>query len=85
MAGVQGPIEGGPRAVVVSAMRAATEKRIAGVIKQKRRRHYDHAACLVAMCDELDPTSSTWVKRLRTKYSRYPALLREFDQRLAQA
>jgi hypothetical protein len=84
-AGVKGQIEGGPRAVVLAALRTATEKRIAGVIKQKRRRHYDHAACLVAMCDELYPNSNTWVKHVRAKYSRYPALQRELDRRLAQA
>jgi hypothetical protein len=86
-AGAQGPISGKARIAVLAAMRMATEKRVGGVTKKQRRRYYDHAAQLVATCAELNPTPATgmWVEALRSKYSRYPALQREFNDYLGKA
>jgi hypothetical protein len=87
VAGITGPSDIGARAVVLKAMRRAAENRVAGVTKNKRRRHYGHAAQLVAACAALDPSSETddWVAGLRGAYRRYPALQRELDDHLGQA
>jgi hypothetical protein len=67
---------------VLQAMRRAAEKRLDGVTENKRRRHYGHAAELVAVCHALDPTSNTsrWVAEIRATYRRYPALQRELNR-----
>lgn len=78
LAGVSVPKDGRSREVVLGAMRKAAEKRIAGVIESKRRRHYEHAAALVLTCVRIDPSgSSTWMATIRRAYNRYPALQRE--------
>jgi hypothetical protein len=86
-AGVEGPLQGESRAAVLAALRAAAEKRVAGVIGKRRRRHYGQAARLVATCAALErsPATSAWTERLRVKYSRYPALQRELDECLAES
>ena len=73
------------RASVLKAMRAAAEKRVSGVTENKRRRHYGHAASLVACCAELDRSANTttWVMSIRSEYRRYPALQGELDSHLA--
>jgi len=72
------------RTAVLRAMRKAAEKRVAGVIENKRRRHYDHAAKLVATCDALDssPETVSWVAGVRDEYRRYPAFQRELASHL---
>ena len=72
------------RTVVPRAMRKAAEKRVAGVIENKRRRHYDHAAKLVATCAALDssPETVSWVAGVRDEYRRYPAFQRELASHL---
>jgi hypothetical protein len=72
------------RTAVLHAMRKAAEKRVAGVIQNKRRRHYDHAAKLVATCAALDssPETVSWVAGVRDKYRRYPAFQRELASHL---
>ena len=83
VAGLQGPISGQARSVVLAAMRNAAEKRVEGVTKKQRRRCYGHAALLVAACAALDstPAAGQWVAGLRSRYSRYPALQRELTAR----
>jgi hypothetical protein len=87
VAGIKGPSDVGPRALVCKAMRRAAENRVAGVTENKRRRHYGHAAQLVAACAALDPSSETddWVAGVRAAYRRYPALQRELDDHLGRA
>ena len=80
----RGRVGAATRTVLVKALRRASEKRVAGVTEEKRRRHYCHAARLVAACAVADPTPETamWVATLRAKYRRYSALHDEFDQSL---
>ena len=81
VAEITGPSDVGARAVVLKAMRRAAENRVAGVTKNKRRRHYGHA------CAALDPSSESddWVAGLRGAHRRYPALQHELDDHLGQA
>lgn len=81
LAGVTVPEHGKSRATVLDAMRRAAEKRVEGVTKNKRRRHYEHAAALALTCVRIDPGgSSRWMARIRSEYSRYPALQRELAE-----
>lgn len=61
-----------------------TERRLAGVTENKRRRRYGHAAELVAICQALDPTPDTdrWVSGIRAEYRRYAALQQELAHHL---
>lgn len=71
-------VGGTDRAVMLNAMRKAAEKRIASVTENKRRRHYEHAAALALTCVKIDPSgSSAWMAKIRSAYSRYPALQHE--------
>ena len=69
---------------------AAATKRVAGILGNKRRRHYGHAAILVACCLELDPVAekpgaiAKWVADLRRKHSRFYAFQREVDHALTE-
>jgi len=78
------------RVAMLKAMQAAARKRVAGILGNKRRRHYDHAAILVACCLELDPVAgkpgaiAKWVADLRRKYSRFYAFQKEVDHALAE-
>ncbi len=81
VAGNQGITDAGVRKAVLGAMRKAAEKRLAGVTESKRRRHYGHAAHLVAVCQAIDPDPA-WVAALRFQYRRFPALQREFARHL---
>jgi hypothetical protein len=85
--GVGARMDSVARTAVVEAMRAAAEKRVAGVTRERRRRYYGHAAQLVAACDAIDATSEAtlWVGEIRAAYRRYPALRREFDEHLGPA
>jgi tetratricopeptide (TPR) repeat protein len=72
------------RRAVLAAMKKAAENRVAGVTEQKRRRHYGHAAELVAICVGCDKTGETnrWAVALQAEYRRFPALRDEFDRAL---
>jgi len=78
------------RVAMLKAMQAAARKRVAGILGNKRRRHYDHAAILVVCCLELDSVAgkpgaiAKWVADLRRKYSRFSAFQTEVDQALAE-
>jgi len=81
-AGVDGLSDAKARKAVLAAMRRAAERRVAGVTEEKRRRHYGHAASLVATCVACDasPEASRWAARLREEYRRFSALRAELDQ-----
>lgn len=82
LAGVTTPVTETDRSTMLNAMRKAAEKRIAGVTENKRRRHYEHAAGLALICVRIDPTgSSAWMAKIRSAYSRYPALQSELAGR----
>ena len=70
------------RSVLLKRLRQAAEKRAVGVTDAKRRRHYSHAARLVAACATIDPTpeTMTWVATVRAACRRYPAMQAEFDR-----
>jgi len=79
------------RAAVVRALRAAATARVNGVLRERRRRHYDHAALLVACCVEIEAAGGSakpgtqWATALQQRFSRYPAFqgaLREALQRV---
>ena len=69
------------RRVCIAALRAAAEKRIAGVTGEKRRSHYGHAASLALACAAVDETARgrEWLANIRYEYGRYPALQRELQ------
>jgi hypothetical protein len=78
LAGVVLPGGGEARVLLLAAMRNAAERRIEGVTKNKRRRHYEHAAALALTCMRIDREGSTgWFGKICSEYSRYPALQRE--------
>ena len=65
--------------MILEAMRAAATKRVDGILGNKRRRYYGHAATLVACCLELAPAAgrqkviADWVHDLRARYARFSA------------
>jgi hypothetical protein len=65
----------------MAAMKKAAANRVARVTEEKRRRHYGHAANLVAICVSLDASSEgvRWRAALEDEYRRSPALGRELD------
>ena len=67
------------RNLILDAMRAAARKRVDGVTGEKRRRHYGHAAMLVACCVALDAgaAASAWLAEIRARTSRFPAFREE--------
>ena len=79
------------RTAMLKAMKAAAVHRTDGVLGEKRRRHYGHAATLIACCVELEDGSgkanatSTWAEGLRARTSRFPAFQEELRAALAQA
>jgi len=76
-------------ATMLEAMRAAATKRVDGILGKKRRRHYGHAATLVACCLELAPAAgeekvvADWVHDLCARYSRFSAFQEELKNALA--
>jgi hypothetical protein len=67
------------RTDVVRALRAAATTRVRSVLREKRRRQYDHAAALVACCVEVEAAAGNaasgarWSAALQQRTSRYPA------------
>jgi hypothetical protein len=86
-AGINGIPDAGVRGAVLAAMRKAAEKRLAGVTGHKRRRHYSHAAQLVAACVACDesPEAASWLSAIRTKYRSFPALRAELTRAMGTA
>lgn len=69
----------------IDAMRVAAEKRVEGILGHSRRRHYGHAALLVASCQAFVPTRceaevSKWVEDMQQRYSRRSAFRAELAQ-----
>jgi uncharacterized small protein (DUF1192 family) len=87
LAGVNEKPEVSVQRVLLEAMRRAAENRLAGLTENKRRRHYGHGAQLVATCAALLSSSEAndRVATLGTEFRRYPALQREFDDRVGRA
>jgi hypothetical protein len=78
------------RAAMLKALRAAAIARVDGVLGEKRRRHYEHAAALVACCVDLDRglgldrAHPDWVTALRQRTSRFPAFQVALRRALAE-
>lgn len=87
LAGVTSISDAACRAAVLAAMKKAAESRVVGVTAQKRRRHYGHAAELVATCVACDQTGETrrWAAALQAEYKRFVALRDEIDRALRTA
>jgi hypothetical protein len=69
----------------IDAMRIAAEKRVEGVLGHSRRRHYGHAASLVASCVAYAPKRRAaefvrWVSTLREQYRRRHAFGTELSR-----
>jgi hypothetical protein len=67
---------------MVDAIRVAAERRVEGVLGNSRRRHYGHAAMLVASCCVLAPAAggkgfTAWMMGLRQTHSRRHAFREE--------
>jgi hypothetical protein len=79
------------RKVMLDAMKTAAARRTDGVLGEKRRPHYGHAAMLVACCVELEDGSgkatatSPWAEALRARTSRFPAFQQELRAALGKA
>ena len=90
-AGAMARLSRSDRTAMLQAMKAAAVSRTDGVLGNKRRRHYGHAAQLVACCVEIEDGSGTardtsqWAEALRERTSRFPAFQGELRAALAQA
>lgn len=74
-------IDANVRDSMLRAMKHAATKRLAALVKNKRRAHYGHAAYLAAVCAALDESATTeWIRKLRSEYSRHSSLQRAFDE-----
>jgi hypothetical protein len=71
------------RKAMLDAMRVAAAKRVEGILGNKRRAYYGHAAILLACCLELAPAVGDqdevreWVAGIRKEYSRFYAFQEE--------
>lgn len=75
------------RDAMLDAMRVAAEKRIEGILGESRRRHYGHAATLVASCLAVAPrhrqkAASDWIAQLLVAHSRRHAFKEELQAAL---
>lgn len=73
------------RDVSIDAMRIAAERRLEGILGNSRRRHYSHAALLVASCLAFTPKGreaelSKWAVDLRQQYRRRHAFRDELNR-----
>ena len=73
------------RDLAITAMRVAAERRVEGILGNSRRRHYGHAALLVASCLAFAPKAreaelSVWVADLRQQYARRSAFRQELTR-----
>jgi len=87
-ADVQARLKPTDRATMLDAMKAAADSRMNGVLTEKRRSYYGHAAALIACCVELENTAgapSPWAEALRAQTSRFPAFQAQLRAALAQA
>ncbi len=78
-------VPAGDRAAVLRGMRAAASKRVEAILDGKHRRHYAHAAALIAASVAVAPaagreeaaTTDRWAEELRTRYARFTAFQAE--------
>jgi hypothetical protein len=75
------------RDVMLDAMRVTAERRIEGILGESRRRHYGHAATLVASCLAVAPRhrqkdASDWIAQLLVAHSRRHAFKQELQAAL---
>jgi hypothetical protein len=75
---------------MLAAVRAAAIARVDGVLREKRRCYYEHAARLVGCCVEVDDAreiaiGSGWIAALRQRTSRFPAFQAALRRALAMA
>ena len=73
------------RDAMIDGMRVAAEKRVEGILGKSPRRHYGHAATLVASCVAIAPTDrgkdvSVWLAGLREAYKRRHAFREELTR-----
>lgn len=73
------------RPAMLDAMKKAAEHRTDGVLAEKRRRHYAHAAQLIGCVVEIDPASFAWAEALRVRTSRWPAFQSALRDTLGRA
>jgi hypothetical protein len=79
------------RVAMFEGIRRATDQRVAGILGNKRRRHYDGSATLIAVCLELSAVVgrqqavSEWVAGLRRRYARFSAFQSALKVALATA
>ena len=71
----------------MSLLKKAAERRLDGLTREQKRRHYGHAAELVAAVVASDPSPATagWAASIREAYRRYPALCRALDRPVGKA
>ena len=82
-AGVPGNVRPTIRSTVHDALCAAASARVHGVLRERRRRRYGHAALLVACCVELDTDRAVrWAADLRERTRRFPAFRAALDESL---
>jgi hypothetical protein len=75
------------RVLMLDALKISATRRTDGVLDDKRRRHYAHAALLVACCVELEDGSdkaAAWALELRARTVRFPAFQRELHSALSR-
>lgn|GEM_PF-786275 len=81
-------IEPQGRLAMFKAMQTAAARRLEGVLENKHRRSYGHAAILIACCLELSPvigerdSVANWIDGLRRECSRFKAFQRELETAL---
>lgn len=78
-------VAGADADVAIEAMLTAADKRAEGVLNNSRRRHYGHAALLVASCVAYAPKSrhaelTHWAAALRQRYWRRHAFRQELTR-----
>lgn len=82
------PLTRADRDATIDAMRVTAEKRVAGILSNSRRRHYGHAALLVALCVAFAPTDrerelAKWAADVREQYWRRHAFREELTRAFA--
>jgi len=89
VAGPGAKLDSKSRTAMLDAMQSAATKRVEGILGNKRRRHYGHAASLVSCCVELAPAvgkqkpMASWLESLRREHSRFYAFREELQAALA--
>jgi hypothetical protein len=78
-------LTGPDRDAAIDAMRIAAEKRVEGILGNRRRQHYGHAALLVASCVAYAPKKRAtpllrWAMDLRQQYWRRHAFREELTR-----